>query len=156
SKRNFRHHHLVGIHPITPTNRPTANAPSVDFEVATQTTGPRYANTALVDQGGPKIDFADVRVIFWGSAWPTDPNRSAIMNNIAAVIASPFATSLKQYGVNGVSLDSRGPLAITTDPPDKPFTDQTVSDFITGLIDNEILPEPDEDYRLVPVVLMPP
>lgn len=153
-KNHFRHHPLIGIHPVGSETQGHVTPVFTDFELVTQTTPPVFANTALVDQGGPKISFGDIRVIFWGSTWTSDPNRSAIMNNIAQVVSGPYTSKLAQYGCQSVSLDSRGPLSIASNPPN-PFTDQNVSDLITGLIDNETLPEPDEEYGLIPVVLMP-
>ncbi|MCU1262790.1 MAG: hypothetical protein JWO80_5675 [Bryobacterales bacterium] len=150
---NVRHQPLVGFHPAGPETQARPHAFS-DFELVTQTSPPVFGNTALVDQGGPRIDFADIRLIFWGSAWASDPNRSAIMNAVASVAGSPYATKLAQYGCRGMSVDGRGPLLITSNPPN-PFTGQNVGDFILSLLDNETLPEPDEDFRLVPVVLMP-
>src|SRR5258707_8446395 len=150
-KRTFRHHPLIGIHAVGDETQKQITPSFTDFEVVTGTTPPVFGNTALVDQGGPKIDFADVRIIFWGNAWASDPNRSSVLNNIAAVIASPYETKLTQYGVKGVELDGRGPLFIASNPPN-PFTEANVATFISGLIDDETLPEPDEDYRLVPVV----
>ena len=154
NSKNFRHYPLVGIHAVEPVVQAHPAPAFTDFEVVTQTTPPVFPNTALVDQGGPKIPFADIRVIFWGSAWTSDPNRAAIMNNIAKVMAGPYVTKLAQYGFQSGSMDLRGPLFVGSNPPN-PFTNQNVADLITGMIDSETLPEPDEQFDLIPVVLMP-
>ena len=152
--KNFRHRPRIGIHAAEPAVQAHSAPVFTDREVVTQTTTPVFPNTALVDQGGPKIPAADIRLIFWGSAWTTDPNRSAIMNAIAQVVAGPYTAKLAQYGFQGASVDLRPPLFVASNPPN-PFTDQNVADLITGMIDGEMLPEPDEEYDLVPVVLMP-
>src|SRR5450432_1082510 len=119
----------VGIH--TTDEPPTPSGPGVhtDDDPVIQMTPPAYSNIDLIDGGGPKIADAVVRMIFWGSAWREDPQLHGVISNVGAVIASPYTSQLSQYGVRPPTLDPRGPLFLTADPPN-PFTDLDVSKVI--------------------------
>ena len=62
---------------------------------------------------------------------------------------------LRHYGVKGGSL--AGTKTVSGSDPPQPFGSSNVSQFITGLIDDEQLPEPDEEWPgpLLHLVVMP-
>src|SRR6266487_749484 len=40
----------------------------------------------IVDAGGPRLATVHVNLIFWGSAWQSDPARLALTNGVAKIL----------------------------------------------------------------------
>jgi uncharacterized protein DUF3892 len=108
----------------------------------------------IVDGGGPRIAPVHVNLIFWGSAWQTDPARLQVTNGVAKILASPYMSALAQYGA-ATRGTLRSVITISSNPPAPTFKTSDVASFVLGLIDDEKLPEPDEDWQHLNVVMMP-
>jgi hypothetical protein len=120
------------------------------------TYGDAPAGTTFANSGGPVIRNVDVQLVFWGKEWGTAPPVAPgdIQNRVNSILNSPYLSKLTQYGCSGTGR-IRGTTFVTDQDPPNPFNDSNVQTFITGLIDNEVLPEPDEDWDLFVCVFMP-
>jgi hypothetical protein len=95
--------------------------------------------------------------VFWGRQWANAVPPAApadIQNRIQTILHSPYLSKLTQYGCSGTGR-LRGTTFVTDTDPPNPFNDASVQNFVIGLIDNETLPEPDEDWDLFVCVFMP-
>jgi hypothetical protein len=121
------------------------------------TYGDAPAGTVFQNQGGPVIGNVDIQIVFWGREWaspnpPVAPGE--IQNRIQTILHSPYLSKVTQYGCSGTAR-VRGTTYVTDGDPPNPFNDADVQSFVSGLIDNETLPEPDEDWDLFVCVFMP-
>jgi hypothetical protein len=126
------------------------------------------SNTTTIDLGGPKLGpNPRINLIFWGNAWNSNPqptpSAQTVVNDAASILRGPYLSSLSQYGVRNISggfgLDDwndRAFLITSSDPP-ATFNTGTIANFIVGLIDDEIIAEPDEEfYPTLNCVVLPP
>jgi hypothetical protein len=113
--------------------------------------------TQTVDGGGMKFSWARVNLIFWGTEWGGYPpvTQQQVIDAVNRILGGPYMGPLRQYGVKGGSL--AGTKTVSGSDPPQPFGSSNVSQFITGLIDDEQLPEPDEEWPgpLLHLVVMP-
>ncbi len=112
--------------------------------------------TTFVDNGGLVFPNAHIQLIFWGSAWNTSPTPSVseITNAVINIVYGPYMSGLSQYRcIKNASY--RGNTVVTSSNPPNPFSDTDVGNFITTLIGNGTLPEPDEDNQILYCVIMP-
>jgi hypothetical protein len=110
---------------------------------------------AIAFAPGPaqKLNNVHVQLIFWGAWWNNNnPLATQVSNAVGNLLAGPYMTYLAQYGVH------RGNVRGTTfanDSEPGTFTYQAVGNFIVNLLDNDRLPEPDDDWPIVFAVIMP-
>jgi hypothetical protein len=156
-RREYRFPPGAGIAPLrTSRNEGVLNSTSIaGAKLNTYNDAP--PGTTFKNSGGPIIGNVDIQLVFWGREWasqspPVSP--ADIQNRIQTILHSPYLSKLKQYGCSG-SGRVRGTTFVTVGDPPNPFNDGSVQNFVLGLIDNETLPEPDEDWDLFVCVFMP-
>ena len=142
-------------HPVHASGTPPAFVAS-DAGAKLNTYGDAPAGTAFVNFGGPIIPNVDVQLVFWGREWGNAPSVSPndIQNRVDSILTGPYMSKLTQYGCSGKGR-IRGTTFVTDQDPPNPFNDGSVQSFVSGLIDDETLPEPDEDWDLLVCVFMP-
>jgi hypothetical protein len=95
--------------------------------------------------GSLKLPYVYVNLIFWGSEW-SNPNPPVTSASVVAAVnnirSGTYLHGLHQYGF--INAWIKQVITIPNDPPN-PFTVTNIRDFVYGLIDNETLPEPDEE-----------
>src|SRR5258708_4094532 len=125
-------------------------------------------STWLSFHGGAIATGVPVQLIFWGSIWnqpSTSPSMGELINAVQKVLAGPFMSALRQYGIRRSPF--RGAIVVTSpEPPVIPdtFTDissfensGTIEHLVNALINDGKFPEPDEDGgRNIYCVFMPP
>lgn len=138
-----------------------ATVSDADFPGGADTVNKKFSNagdagpgTTIVDGGGPRVKPVHVSLIFWGSAWRGDSARTALTNAVAKIVTGHYLSALGQYGA-ATSGTVRRVLYDGSDPPAPTFTTADVAGFVLGLIDDDRLPEPDEDWEHLYVVMMP-
>jgi hypothetical protein len=100
---------------------------------------------------------AHVRLIFWGKEWasanaPTSKN--TVIGDVDTILAGPYLEGLVQYGVYQVHVDRIIDLSLE-DPPN-PIGDDDAGDRVKKLIDDGVLPQPDEETTpAISVVFLP-
>ena len=147
----------------TPSHRPLTHRLADGFGVVADAAAPRTAgadgggSVSIVDGGGPVLTHVHVQLIFWGAAWggATTPSSAAVTTAVTNLLAGPYMSALAQYrGIGRGSL--RGTTTVTTSNPPNPFSDGDVGNLVISLINNNTLPEPDEDTQILYCVIMPP
>lgn len=122
-----------------------------------------WARTAMgggadrfVDNNGPVIQVVQLYLLYWGSAWNTNPTPSAaqITSSCATMLASSYMPGLAQYRGIGRGF-VRGSTTIATSNPPNGFTDAQVSNFIDGQLTAGTIPGPDVDNQTLYCVVMP-
>lgn len=173
-KKDRSTHHVVLPTPLT-VRRKKKNrafgigvAPAVSSGYTTQHAGPVGLDSTfppiipqpvtLTNNGGA-IGTADpVQLIFWGSAWnqpATTPSAASIVAAVQTILAGPYLSGLRQYGVKRCPFG--GSIVVTLPSPPTTFNDGDVQDLIWALIDDNRFPEPDDPGgRNLYAVFMPP
>jgi hypothetical protein len=123
-------------------------------------------STAVTNHGGA-IGTADpVELIFWGTAWqalPDPGNPGTLLSDtvtaqVKSVLAGPWISALRQYGVRRCSFGS-SQIFTSSNPALLPATlsEDDVQGVIQSLIDDNTFPEPDEPGgRNLYFVFLPP
>lgn len=116
------------------------------------------AGQSFADNGGPVISIARVQLIFWGSAWGSNPaptpSADAITNAAASILSGGYMAQLAQYRSIGFGFIAGRTIATNSNPPNN-FTDTNVANFIQGLITAGTIPGPDIDNQTFYCVVMP-
>jgi hypothetical protein len=102
---------------------------------------------------GEKLHNVHVQLIFWGAWWNDNPLAQSVNDALANLLAGPYMTYLAQYDVRRG--DIRG-VTFAGDSEPGTFDMSDVKAFILGLIDDDRLPEPDEQWPIVYAVIVPP
>jgi len=115
------------------------------------------AATTLVDNGGPILTNVHVQLIFWGTEWAGSPTPSAtqVTNAVSNILAGPYMSALSQYRNVGRGSLVGTTVVSTSNPPNNPFSNGDVSNFISGLIGAGTVPNPSTDSQLFYCVIMP-
>ncbi|MEA2821175.1 MAG: hypothetical protein QOJ86_3179 [Bradyrhizobium sp.] len=110
----------------------------------------------FTDQNGAVIQFVRVYLIFWGSAWASNPTPTAaqVTDAINRIVSGGYLTGLSQYRGIGQGY-VLGSTTVTSSNPPSGFTDANVSTFIKGLISAGTIPDLDADNQTLYVVYMP-
>jgi hypothetical protein len=112
----------------------------------------------FTDHNGTVIQFVRAYLIFWGSAWtsnpPPTPTAAAVTDAISRILSGGYLTGLAQYrGIGQGYL--LGSTTVTSSNPPNGFTDANVSNFINGLIGAGTIPNLDADNQTLYIVFMP-
>jgi hypothetical protein len=110
------------------------------------------AGTTFTPGPAQKLTNVHVQLILWGAWWAGNLLATQVTNALKNLLAGPYMTYLAQYGVRRGDL--RG-VTFATDSEPGTFSFGSVGDFITGLLDDDRLPEPDDGWPIVYAVIMP-
>jgi hypothetical protein len=112
----------------------------------------------FTDNGGPVIQIPRVQLIYWGSAWSSNPaptpSSDQITGAVQSILAGPYMVNLQQYRNLGRG-HLLGATVIGSSDPSNPFTDADVSNFISAQINNGTLPSLDGLNQNLYLVIMP-
>jgi hypothetical protein len=111
----------------------------------------------MTNGGGVTASGAPVQVIFWGSAWDqpsTSPSSGSLNFAIQQLLAGPYLTALRQYGITRNPFG--GSVLVNTPEPPNTFVETDINSLVSALIENGTFPEPDEGGRNIYLVMMPP
>jgi Protein of unknown function (DUF3892) len=89
---------------------------------------------------------AQVRVVFWGSEWVSAAapvTMFEVMADVESILGGPYLAGLQQYGVSGAHLDRV--ILLTNEEPPNPFSDDDAADRVGRLMDDGVVPEPEDD-----------
>ncbi|MFE0463740.1 hypothetical protein ACFW1A_31255 [Kitasatospora sp. NPDC058965] len=114
---------------------------------------PVPAGTAFAAGPGQALAHPHVSLIFWGSWWAGNPLAAGVVSSVQALLAGPYLSYLAQYGVRRP--DVRGATYVLDREPGNAFTDADVAALVTYLLDQDQVPEPDENYPNVYAVILP-
>lgn len=105
------------------------------------------ANLTMVNLGGAVLTNIQIRIVFWGREWASAPPvpQGQIIADVKAICASPYFDAVKQYGAQSAFVDRVVDLS-GEDPPN-PVTAGNVGNRVIQLIDDGVVPEPDEDFE---------
>jgi hypothetical protein len=116
-------------------------------------TGVKPPATAAFSAGpGETLHNIHVQLIFWGAWWNNNPLASRVNDALINLLAGPYMTYLAQYGVRRGNVKG---MTFAADSEPGTFTFNSVRSLVTGLLDDDRLPEPDEDWPVVYAVIMP-
>ena len=120
--------------------------------------GPAGGAAKFTDNGGPMLQVVQVFLIYWGSAWTTNPpptpTAGEITSACSTMIQSSYMPGLAQYRGLGRGF-LRGSALITSSNPPNGFTDSNVSNFIDAHLNAGTIPSPDVDNQTLYMVVMP-
>lgn len=114
---------------------------------------PVGAGTAFVTGTAQKLTHPHVSLIFWGGWWAGNPLANQVENAVKGLLAGPYMTYLAQYGVHRGDL--RGFTFAVDREPGNAFTGADVNALVTDLLDDDQLPEPDDDWPNIYAVILP-
>jgi hypothetical protein len=110
------------------------------------------------DSGGAVIEIGKLQLIFWGSAWnsnpPPSPTSGQVTGAVETILHGSYMTGLAEYRQIGRAYLA-GSYVITSSNPPNPFTDSDVGNFITTQINNGVLPGHDFANQNLYLVIMP-
>jgi hypothetical protein len=91
----------------------------------------------FVDNGGPVIQIPRVQLVYWGSAWSTNPaptpSSVQVTAAVQAILAGPYMINLQQYRNLGRGHLLGATVIDSSDPPN-PFATSDVITFLQGQI----------------------
>lgn len=116
------------------------------------------AANKFADSGGAVIEIVRLQLIYWGSAWASNPPPSVtsaqVTSAVEAIFDGPYMTGLAQYrGIGRGHL--LGSVVVTSSNPPNNFTNTNVSNFIAGLISAGTVPGLDAARANLYFVIMP-
>lgn len=115
------------------------------------------AGTKVTNHGGGVASGIRVQLVFWGSSWNLDPaNHLArkFVRTVALLLAGPYYSGLKQYGISIPPVLCNPALVVTPDPG-LTFDDDSIGDLVWNLIDQNVFPEPGKSTEPIAYVIMP-
>lgn len=144
--------------PRSPLNKRSGNGPASQTLDGDSRFPPVVSGPILMSKGGGvTASGAPVQVIFWGSAWDqpsTSPSSGSLNFAIQLMLAGPYLTALRQYGV--VRSLFGGSIIVDTPDPPNTFVETDINNLVSALIENGTFAEPDEGGRNIYLVVMPP
>jgi hypothetical protein len=114
---------------------------------------PVAAGTVFVQGPGKTLTHPHVSLIFWGGWWAGNPLANQVVSAVKGLLAGPYMCYLAQYGVHRA--DVRGTTYVVDREPGNAFTDANVARLVTDLLDDDQLPEPDDNWPNVYAVILP-
>ena len=112
----------------------------------------------FTDHNGVLIQFVRAYLIFWGSAWTSNPSPTPttgeVTDAMTRILSGGYLTGLSQYrGVGqGYVL---GTHTVSASSPPAGFTDANVQTLLKGLISAGTIPDLDPDNQTLYIVFMP-
>lgn len=105
------------------------------------------SNQLMVNLGGAVLSSVQIRLVFWGKEWASSPpvTQSQIIADVKGIVAGPYLEGVKQYGV--VSAFVERVVDLSGEDPPNPVTAANVGNRVIKLIDDDAVPEPDEDFE---------
>jgi hypothetical protein len=116
------------------------------------TATPPPPGTAFAAGPAQTLTNVHLSLIFWGAWWDGNPLTAQVVSAVTNLLAGPYMSYLAQYGVRRA--DVRGTTYVTDSEPGT-FSFNGVGNLVTGLLDDDQLPEPDDDWPNVYAVFMP-
>jgi hypothetical protein len=110
------------------------------------TSVPPPVGTAFTAGPGKTLTNIHVQLVFWGGWWDKNPIAAQVTNAVQRLLAGPYMTYLAQYGVRRGSLRRT---TFVTDSEPGTFSYTSVAKLVTDLLDDDQLPEPDDDCDFV-------
>jgi hypothetical protein len=101
---------------------------------------------------GETLHNVHVQLIFWGAWWNNNPLASQVHDALVNLLAGPYMTYLAQYGVRRGNVKG---VTFAGDSEPGTFTFKSVTGLVTNLLDDDRLPEPDDEWPIVYAVIMP-
>jgi hypothetical protein len=117
------------------------------------TSTPPPAGTAFTQGPGQTLTNIHVQLIFWGAWWNSTTLAGRVTNAVTSLLAGPYMTYLAQYGVHRGNV--RGTTFANDSEPGPSFSFASVGAFIQSLLDQDRLPEPDDEWPIIYAVIMP-
>lgn len=116
-----------------------------------------YPGGSATSHQGPVASGVPIQLIFWGTFWESSEGAARyamVVDRMRRVIESPYFSGLAQYGINPPSY--RGAFIVTEPEAPATFDDrmEPVLDTIDKLVDDDKLPDPDDEL-IVYLVFMP-
>jgi len=110
------------------------------------------AGTAFFNGPGKTLTNVHVQLIFWGAWWNGNPLAAQVQNAVTNLLAGPYMSYLAQYGIHRGNVKG---VTFAGDSEPGVFSIESVGTFVTDLLDDDRLPEPDDDWPIVYTVIMP-
>lgn len=108
--------------------------------------------------GGPTLSNPNVVLIFWGAEWETatpgmgSTSQSQVTAAVQHLLTTTYLDDMKQYGLQNITFG--GTFNVTSEPPAN-FMYSNVSGLVKSMIDAGTLPDPDDSWQNVYMVMMP-
>ncbi len=115
-------------------------------------TGAKAPSVAFAAGPGETLHNLHVQLIFWGAWWNNNPLASRVNVALTNLLGGPYMSYLTQYGVRRGNVKG---MTFAADTEPGTFTFKSVTKLVTDLLDDDRLPEPDEDWPIVYAVVMP-
>jgi Protein of unknown function (DUF3892) len=149
---------LRNLNPPGPVDKPARMAGSEAEVHKVKFSGPGDAVGAHADSGdGTVLYTAQLRLIFWGQEWASTSSpvpMGTVVGDVQSIATGPYLDGLEQYGVSGAYVDRI--IELTDEDPPNPFNYHDGEDRVSSLIDDNVVPEPDEEnVTAIYVVLLP-
>jgi hypothetical protein len=110
------------------------------------------AGTAFKQGPGKPLTNIHVQLIFWGAWWNNNPLAQQLNAALANLLAGPYMSYLAQYGIHRGNVKG---ITFASDSEPGSFSYASVGNFVTGLLDKDRLPEPDDQWPIIYAVIMP-
>ena len=108
------------------------------------------------DYGGLVLARAQVRMIYWGTAWGVNAQlRNQIDGAAGSILSSNYVTALSEYRPNIGAGAVVGSQVYAAGDPANNFTDDDVKGVLRDMMGANLLPEPIDDQHLFLVVTPP-
>lgn len=119
-------------------------------------------NLTVSTDHGTILYTAKLRLIFWGKEWASASAPVQLVDVVAdvqSIVTGPYLLGLEQYGVSHAWVDRVIDMS-HEDPPNNPFDKGGITrgdheDLVARLIDNGIVPEPEDEGGTLYVVFLP-
>ena len=116
------------------------------------TSTPPPPGTAFTAGPGLTLTNVHVQLIFWGAWWNGNPLAGQVNNAVVNLLAGPYMSYLAQYGIHRGNVKGVT-FAGDSEPGNFAFTN--VTGLVNSLLDQDRLPEPDDQWPIVYAVIMP-
>jgi hypothetical protein len=142
--------------PATPTGFVSAVGDSLGIYGVS---GDATSADSAASQGGPTLSNPNVVLIFWGAEWetatpgPGSTSESQVTQAVEHLLTTPYLDDMKQYGFQGATFG--GAIDVTSSEPPSSFSFASVAGLVKSMIDAGTLPDPDDSWQNVYMVMMP-
>jgi hypothetical protein len=110
-----------------------------------------------VDGGGPVLDHVHAELVYWGTGWWAYSDlMGAVTKAVDTMFAGPYTGPLAQYRSSIGTGKTVGSVLVTSSSPPGVFTQNDVTQMLSGQIDQGKLPNPQNDPELLYMVVPQP